>query len=96
MSVPPTSAAKLDAGEQFLKLLGAAAPPSRSGAVEMGRVMATTVCPKLKYDSSMIVADLTAPLLNAGYGNQETKWVWDNPQLVTTALSLSFCDPRYS
>lgn len=96
VAVTSTTAAPLDAGEQFLKILGAATPPSRSHAVEMGRVIAKDVCPRIKYGDQLIVANLTLPLLNAGYGNEDVQWVTKNAQVVTTALQLSFCDSRYS
>lgn len=95
-AVTSTTAAKLDVGEQFLKVLGAATPPSRSHAVEMGRVIAKDVCPKIKYGDQLIVANLTLPLLNAGYGNEDVQWVTTNAQLVTIALKMSFCDPQYN
>lgn len=93
-----TPTAKPDAGEQFLKVLGQASvtPPSRSHAVELGQVMAKAVCPKIKYGDQLIVASLTSPLLNAGYGRQDVDWVTTHAQEVGLALTLSFCDPRYS
>jgi hypothetical protein len=97
-SAAQATAAKPDAGEQFLKILGQASvtTPSRSHAVELGQVMAKAVCPQIKDSDQLIVASLTSPLLNAGYGNQDVDWVTTNAQQVGLALTLSFCDPHYS